>query len=204
MREYEYTEYRMSTLSDQHAPAVPERYTPGAIEKKWQARWAADKLYETDVTNTEKPPYFFLTMYPYPSGDLHVVHWYATAPADAAARYKRMRGYDVLFPMGDDAFGLPAENAAVRAAQAGKSDVHPATLTYQRIDWMEKQFAQMGAMIDWSKRIVTSDPEYYKWNQWFFIKMYEKGLADRKESIVNWDTVDQTVLANEQVIDGRG
>lgn len=194
----------MSTLSDQHAPTVADRYIPGAIEKKWQDRWAADKLYETDVSDTEKEPYFFLTMYPYPSGDLHVGHWYATAPADAAARYKRMRGYNVLFPMGYDAFGLPAENAAVKAAQAGKSNVHPASLTYQRIDWMEKQFAQMGTMIDWSKRIVTCDPEYYKWNQWFFIKMYEKGLAYRKESIVNWDPVDQTVLANEQVIDGRG
>jgi leucyl-tRNA synthetase len=143
-------------------------------------------------------------MYPYPSGDLHIGHWYAEAPADAAARYKRMRGFNVLFPMGYDAFGLPAENAAVKAARAGDTSVHPARLTYERIDRMTQQFEQMGAMFDWSKRIVTCDPEYYKWNQWFFVKMLEKGLAYRKESFVNWDPVDQTVLANEQVIDGRG
>ncbi len=126
-------------------------------------------------------------MYPYPSGDLHIGHWYAEAPADAAARYKRMRGYNVLFPMGYDAFGLPAENAAVKAARAGDTTVHPARLTYERIERMTRQFEQMGAMFDWSKRIVTCDPEYYKWNQWFFVKMLERGLAYRKESLVNWD-----------------
>jgi leucyl-tRNA synthetase len=142
-------------------------------------------------------------MYPYPSGDLHVGHWYAEVPADAAARYRRMRGYNVLFPMGFDAFGLPAENAAVRAAREGKQ-VHPATLTYERIARMEEQYDQMGAMFDWSKKVVTCDPSYYRWNQWLFLRMFERGLAYRKESFVNWDPVDQTVLANEQVIDGRG
>src|SRR5690625_5263668 len=142
-------------------------------------------------------------MYPYPSGNLHAGHWYAEVPADAAARFLRMRGYNVLFPMGFDAFGLPAENAAIRAARAGET-VHPASLTYAQIATMRRQFQQMGAMFDWSKTLNTSDPEYYKWNQWFFVKMFERGLAYRKESYVNWDPVDQTVLANEQVIDGRG
>ncbi len=181
----------------------PERYDPQAIEPRWRRAWAEQGLYRVDLHDHTRPKYYFLTMYPYPSGDLHVGHWYAEAPADAAARYRRMRGYNVLFPMGFDAFGLPAENAAIRAAREGES-VHPATLTYDRIARMEAQFDQMGAMFDWSKKIVTCDPGYYRWNQWLFVKMVERGLAYRKESYVNWDPVDQTVLANEQVIDGRG
>ena len=182
---------------------APDRYRPAEIEPKWQERWRASGIYQVDLHDTSKPTYYFLTMYPYPSGDLHVGHWYAEAPADAAARFLRMRGHNVLFPMGFDAFGLPAENAAIKAARAGE-DVHPASLTYQRIVRMEEQFSQMGAMFDWSRKVVTSDPEYYRWNQWLFLKLYEKGLAYRKESYVNWDPVDQTVLANEQVINGRG
>ncbi len=180
-----------------------DRYNPHEIEPKWQAQWEADKLYETDLNDTSKPKYYFLTMYPYPSGDLHTGHWYAEAPADAAARYLRMKGFNVFFPMGFDAFGLPAENAAIKAARRGEK-VHPATLTYQQMDKMVGQFKQMGAMFDWSKTLAVCDPEYYRWNQWFFIQMFKKGLAYRKESFVNWDPVDQTVLANEQVIDGRG
>src|SRR5690606_18512945 len=183
--------------------AVPDRYRPADVEPKWQARWRASDIYRVDLHDTSRPTYYFLTMYPYPSGDLHVVHWYAEAPADAAARFLRMRGNNVLFPMGFDAFGLPAENAAIKAARAGE-DVHPATLTYERIARMEQQFSQMGAMFDWSRKLTTSDPEYYRWNQWLFLKLYEKGVAYRKESYVNWDPVDQTVLANEQVINGRG
>ena len=179
------------------------KYNPQAIEPKWQAKWEKDGLYLTDFKDDSKPKYYFLTMYPYPSGDLHVGHWYAVSPADAAARYKRMQGYNVFFPMGFDAFGLPAENAAIKAAQRGEN-VHPATLTYQQIDRMVGQFKQLGAMFDWSKTLAVCDPEYYHWNQWFFIQMFKKGLAYRKESFVNWDPVDQTVLANEQVIDGRG
>lgn len=179
-----------------------DKYNPQAIEKKWQQQWADDKLYYVDLAS-DKPKYYFLTMFPYPSGDLHVGHWYAETPADAAARYKRMNGYNVLFPMGFDSFGLPAEGAAVKAAQKGEK-VHPATLTYERIAIMRKQFEQMGAMFDWTKQVVTCDPEYYRWNQWFFLQMYERGLVYRHESMVNWDPVDQTVLANEQVIDGRG
>ena len=180
-----------------------DRYNPQEIEPKWQARWQDQRLYEVDLVDDSRPKYYFLTMYPYPSGDLHVGHWYAEAPADAAARYLRMQGFNVLFPMGFDAFGLPAENAAVKAAKEGR-DVHPARLTYERIARMEEQFGQMGAMFDWSKRVVTCDPEYYRWNQWFFLRMYERGLAYRKESFVNWDPVDKTVLANEQVVNGRG
>jgi len=180
-----------------------ERYQPTAIEPKWQQRWRDAGIYTVDLHDDSRPRYYFLTMYPYPSGDLHVGHWYAEAPADAAARFLRMRGNNVLFPMGFDAFGLPAENAAIKAARAGE-DVHPATLTYQRIERMEQQFSQMGAMFDWTRKVTTSDPEYYRWNQWLFLKLYEKGVAYRKESYVNWDPVDKTVLANEQVINGRG
>ncbi len=178
------------------------RYNPQELEPKWQQIWADTKLYETNLDAAQNP-FYFLTMYPYPSGDLHIGHWYAYAVPDAYARFKRMHGFDVFFPMGFDAFGLPAENAAIKAAREGKT-VHPATLTYERIAHMERQYAQMGTSLDWSKKIVTCDPEYYKWNQWFFLKMYERGLAYRKESTVNWDPVDQTVLANEQVINGRG
>ena len=188
-------------------PAVPtpyrsERYNPQEIEPKWQQRWADAKLYETDL-ESDKEPFYYLTMYPYPSGDLHIGHWYAFALPDAYARFQRMHGLNVLFPMGFDAFGLPAENAAVKAAREGRN-VHPATLTYERIARMETQFKQMGASFDWSKKIVTCDPDYYRWNQLFFLKLFERGLAYRKESFVNWDPVDQTVLANEQVINGRG
>ncbi|MBA2667093.1 MAG: leucine--tRNA ligase [Trueperaceae bacterium] len=179
-----------------------DRYDPAAIESRWQRTWSDQGIYRVDL-DADGDTYYFLTMYPYPSGDLHVGHWYATAPADAAARFRRMHGTRVLFPMGFDAFGLPAENAAVRAARAGEQ-VHPATLTYERIATMERQFAQIGTMFDWSKKIVTCDPDFYRWNQLFFLKMFERGLAYRKDSVVNWDPVDQTVLANEQVIDGRG
>ncbi len=175
------------------------KYNPHEIEPKWQGVWKERKLYETDLNDDSKPKYYFLTMYPYPSGDLHVGHWYAEAPADASARYKRMNGYNVLFPMGFDAFGLPAENAAVKAAKRGEN-VHPATLTYQQIESMKKQFEQMGAMFDWSKEVVTCDPEYYKWNQWMFIQFLKKGIAYKKFSPVDWCPHCNTTLAREQVI----
>ena len=192
----------MTTEPATPTPYRSERYNPQEIEPKWQERWADAKLYETDL-ESDKEPFYYLTMYPYPSGDLHIGHWYAFALPDAYARFQRMHGLNVLFPMGFDAFGLPAENAAVKAAREGRS-VHPATLTYERIARMEAQFKQMGASFDWSKKIVTCDPDYYRWNQLFFLKLFERGLAYRKESFVNWDPVDQTVLANEQVINGRG
>ena len=175
------------------------KYNPHEIEKKWQKYWQDIGLYQTDLAQEEKQNYYFLTMYPYPSGDLHVGHWYAETPADAAARYRRMCGYNVFFPMGFDAFGLPAENAAIKAAKAGQ-DVHPATLTYERIETMTQQFSQMGAMIDWSKTLNTCDPEYYKWNQWLFLKMLEEGVAYRKFSPVDWCPSCNTTLAREQVI----
>ncbi len=180
------------------------RHNPHQIEPKWQRRWEETQSNAVDLFDHDRPKYYFLTMYPYPSGNLHVGHWWAVAPADAAARFLRMSGYNVFFPMGFDAFGLPAENAAIQAAREGSSDIHPAHLTYERMDYMRRQFKQMGAIFDWSKTLATCDPEYYRWNQWFFLRMFECGLAYRKESFVNWDPVDQTVLANEQVIDGRG
>ena len=189
-------------MADTVADYKSEKYNPHEIEPKWQQRWEEAGTYEVDL-HADQDKFYYLTMYPYPSGDLHVGHWYAFAVPDAYARFQRMRGKNVLFPMGFDAFGLPAENAAIKAAREGK-EVHPARLTYERIAFMEKQFKQMGAIFDWSKKVVTSDPEYYKWNQWFFVQMFKRGLAYRKESFVNWDPVDQTVLANEQVIDGRG
>jgi leucyl-tRNA synthetase len=184
-------------------PYRSDKYNPAELEPTWQRRWREMGLYQIDLRDASKPKYYFLTMYPYPSGDLHIGHWFAFSPADAAARYRRMQGYNVFFPIGFDAFGLPAENAAVKAAKQGKN-VHPATLTYQQIARMEQQFAQMGAMFDWSKKVVTCDPEYYKWNQWFFLKLYDKGLAYKKRSPVDWCPSCNTTLAREQVIDVRG
>ncbi len=144
-----------------------------------------------------KPKYYALTMLPYPSGDLHMGHWYAMTPSDARARVMRMKGYNVLFPIGFDAFGLPAENAAVQR------NMHPAKWTYQNIDRMRKQLRSMGAMFDWEREAVSCDPEYYKWTEWFFKRMFETGIAYRGEAMVNWSETLQTVLANEQVIDGK-
>ena len=189
-------------MADTVADYKSEKYNPHEIEPEWQRRWEEAGAYAVDL-HADKDRFYYLTMYPYPSGDLHVGHWYAFAVPDAYARFQRMQGKNVLFPMGFDAFGLPAENAAIKAAREGK-EVHPARLTYERIAFMEGQFKQMGAIFDWSKKVVTCDPEYYRWNQWFFVQMFKRGLAYRKESFVNWDPVDQTVLANEQVIDGRG
>ena len=172
-----------------------ERYNPGDIEQKWQARWEADGLYKTDLEHPGDKCYF-LTMLPYTSGDLHVGHWYPMSPSDAAARYKRMNGKNVFFPMGFDAFGLPAENAAIQRG------IHPRKWTYDNIDRMRGQLKRMGAMFDWDHEAISADPEYYKWNQWFFLKMYERGLAYRKNAPTNWCPKDQTVLANEQVVNG--
>ncbi len=179
----------------QKTEARAERYDASAVERKWQERWAADSLYKTDLADAREK-FYFLTMLPYTSGDLHVGHWYAMAPSDAAARYKRMRGKNVFFPIGFDAFGLPAENAAI------KRGIHPRTWTYDNIDRMRGQLKSMGAMFDWSHETITADPEYYRWNQWFFLKMHERGLAYRKQAPANWCPNDQTVLANEQVVNG--
>jgi leucyl-tRNA synthetase len=173
-----------------------ERYNPKAIEQKWQQRWEADGIYRARV-DWSRPKHYALTMLPYPSGDLHIGHWYAMTPSDARARWMRMRGYNVLFPMGFDAFGLPAENAAVSRG------VHPAEWTYRNIERMRGQLRSMGAMFDWTREIVSCDPAYYRWTQWFFRLFYEHDLAYRGEAMVNWSDALQTVLANEQVIDGK-
>ena len=171
-------------------------YDPAAVEARWLARWAEDRLYHVDDA-TDRPNWFALTMYPYPSGILHMGHWYAFSIPDAFARYKRMRGYNVMFPMGFDAFGLPAENAAIR------NNIHPAIWTEDNIATMRIQFQAMGTMIDWDRQVASCDPEFYRWNQWFFLRMLERGLAYRSNGAVWWCPNDQTVLANEQVLDGN-
>lgn len=170
-----------------------ERYQPRQIERKWQERWERDGIYHTPDDDA-RPKFYFLTMFPYTSGDLHIGHWYAMAPSDAAARFRRMQGYNVLFPMGFDAFGLPAENAAIRHG------IHPKEWTLRNIERMRQQLKSMGSMIDWRREVITCEPEYYRWNQWFFLKMYERGLAYKAKAPANWCPSCQTVLANEQVL----
>jgi len=171
------------------------KYNPQQIEKKWQQRWAEDRLYQVSEDNT-KPKWYALTMFPYTSGDLHIGHWYAMAPSDVHARFKQMQGYNVLHPMGFDAFGLPAENAAISRG------IHPFTWTMQNIDNMRRQLKSIGAIYDWSREVITCLPDYYKWTQWLFLKLYENGLAYRGKAPVNWCPRCQTVLANEQVVEG--
>jgi leucyl-tRNA synthetase len=173
-----------------------EKYDPATIEPKWQEEWVRSGLHDTP-DESDKPNFYFLTMFPYPSGDIHVGHWYAFAPPDTAARYLRMTGKNVLFPMGFDAFGINAENAAI------DRKIHPAVWTETNMAHMREQFRRMGTAIDWRREVITCYPEYYRWNQWMFLKLYEKGLAYRGEAPVNWCPRDETVLANEQVIGGR-
>ncbi|MFC1904012.1 leucine--tRNA ligase [Chloroflexota bacterium] len=170
-------------------------YNPEEIEGKWRQKWAEDKLYEVS-DDDPRPKFYALTMFPYTSGDLHIGHWYAMAPSDVRARFKRMQGYNVLHPMGFDAFGLPAENAAI------KRGIHPFTWTMQNVENMRRQLKSIGAIYDWSREVVTCLPEYYKWTEWFFLKLYEAGLAYRGKAPVNWCPRCQTVLANEQVVGG--
>ncbi len=167
-------------------------YNPAEIEPKWQKKWDADGLYCSDI-DPKRPKHYALTMLPYPSGDLHIGHWYAMTPSDARARFMRMRGYNVMFPMGFDAFGLPAENAAI------KRGVHPKKWTYANIDRMRQQLRSMGAMFDWRREAISADPEYYHWTQWFFIQLFKHGLAYRKLSPVDWCPNCNTTLAREQV-----
>ena len=174
-----------------------DSYDHAAIEKKVQEQWTALDIYKVNLTDTEKDPYYLLVEFPYPSGDLHIGHWYAFAVTDIYARVLRMQGKNVLFPFGFDAFGLPAENAAIR------NNLDPKEWTYQNMERMRTQMAQMGASFDWSKEVVTCDPGYYKWTQWLFSKFYEQGLAEHRLAAVKWCPHDMTVLANEQVIDGR-
>ena len=170
-------------------------FDPAAIDSKWQARWEKDGLHKV-LDNDPRPKWYEMTMYPYPSGDLHIGHWYAMAPADAHARFRRMQGYNVLHPIGFDAFGLPAENAAISRG------IHPYEWTISNIENMRRQLRSLGAIYDWDREVITCQPEYYRWNQWFFLKFFEKGLAYRAKAPVVWCPSCQTVLANEQVLNG--
>lgn len=172
-------------------------YDHSSIEKKWQKEWDAQGLYKTPDTISGKENFYQLVEFSYPSGDLHTGHWYAFAVPDIHARYKRMRGYNVLYPMGFDAFGLPAENAAI------KHGGNPEAWTERQMESMRTQLRSMGAMFDWSREVVTCNPSYYKWTQWMFIQFLKHDLVYRANTKVNWCPKDQTVLANEQVVDGK-
>ncbi len=169
-----------------------DRYQPTEIEPRLQARWAELGLYHADLEDTTRPKFYALTMYDYPSGDLHIGHWYAKTPIDAIARFHRMHGENVFMPIGFDAFGLPAENAAI------KNRVNPRTWTMNNIAKMRSQLRTMGASFDWNAELVTCEPEYYRWNQWLFLELLKAGLAYRQKSLVDWCPNDGT-LAREQV-----
>ena len=176
---------------------MQDKYSPQDVERAAHGHWTATDAYRVTEDNNKKK-FYACSMLPYPSGKLHMGHVRNYTINDMLTRYLRMNGHNVLMPMGWDAFGLPAENAAL------KNGVPPAKWTYENIAYMKKQMQAMGLAIDWSREVATCDPTYYKWNQWLFLKMLEKGIAYRKTQVVNWDPVDQTVLANEQVIDGKG
>ena len=176
---------------------MSSRYNHKVAEKKWQKEWIKQKVFETKKDSNKKK-YYVLEMFPYPSGKIHMGHVRNYTLGDVVARYKKLKGYNVMHPMGWDAFGLPAENAAITEKKS------PEEWTYKNIKTMKSQLKSMGFSFDWRKELATCHPEYYRHEQEFFIEMYRNGLAYKKESEVNWDPVDKTVLANEQVIDGRG
>ncbi|MBV8822660.1 MAG: leucine--tRNA ligase, partial [Ktedonobacteraceae bacterium] len=172
---------------------TPTKYSPKEIESKWQAQWETEQLYHAP-DNSPKPNFYHLAMFPYPSGDLHMGHWYNYSPFDAYGRFKRMHGYNVMQPMGFDAFGLPAENAAI------KRGVQARDWTLANIDTMRKQLRRMGAQWDWQREVITCLPDYYKWTQWLFLQFYKHGLAYRTKAPANWCPSCNTTLANEQVL----
>src|SRR5690606_31817685 len=176
---------------------VMERYNIKGTEAKWRKRWADDKSFEV-TEDASKPKYYVLAMLPYPSGRIHIGHVRNYSLSDVVARYKKACGFNVLNPMGWDAMGLPAENAAI------ERNVHPSEWTYSNIEQMKAQMLSMGLAIDWSREVATCHPKYYKHQQKMFLDLYKNDLAYRKEAMVNWDPVDNTVLANEQVVDGKG
>ena len=168
-------------------------YSFKEIEKKWQKVWSETKVKKNFKNFKNK--YYSLTMFSYPSGDkLHIGHWYNYGPADTISRYMKLKGYNVFQPQGFDAFGLPAENYAI------KNNIHPAESTKKNVQTMKNQLDEVGAMYDWENIVVTCNNDYYRWNQWLFLQLYKNDLAYRKKATVNWDPVDQTVLANEQVL----
>ena len=173
------------------------KYNHSKIEKKWQKESSKNELYKTPASVKGKENSYLLVEFPYPSGNLHVGHWYAFALPDILARALRMQGKNVLYPIGFDAFGLPAENAAI------KNKLNPRKWTEENIDYMKKQIASMGTSFDWSREVITCDPDYYKWTQWLFLQLFKKGLAYQKDTAVNWCPKDKTVLANEQVVMGK-
>src|SRR3569832_2160153 len=175
--------------------AMNERYEPQTIEGKWQSRWEQEGVFRAG-TRPGAPKKYILEMLPYPSGKMHMGHVRNFLLGDVYARYFRMKGYDVLHPMGWDAFGLPAENAAIMNTR------HPREWTLSNIAEMKRQHLRMGFSYDWDREITTCEPEYYRWNQWFFLKMLERGLAYRKKALLNWCPKCATVLANEQVVEG--
>tara|TARA_A100001037_G_scaffold306703_1_gene354296 strand:+ start:621 stop:3104 length:2484 start_codon:yes stop_codon:yes gene_type:complete len=175
---------------------VSLRYNPIKIDKKWQDKWTETSIYDVS-DESDKPNWYEMTMYPYPSGDLHIGHWYAFSPSDCHARFRRMQGYNVLHPIGFDAFGLPAENAAINRG------IHPKIWTMQNITTMRDQLKSLGAVYDWNREVVCCEPEYYEWNQWLFLKFFEKGLAYKQKAPVVWCPSCNTVLANEQVVNGN-
>jgi len=181
-------------MTEQLPPERTARYDPATLEAHWQQQWDASGLDRIDLQDHTRPPYYFLTMLPYPSGNLHIGHWFTMAPSDTRARYLRMCGKQVFYPIGFDAFGLPAENAAI------KRNIHPKQWTYANIANMRQQFRTMGAIFPWDHEVVTCDPEYYRWNQWFFIQFYKRGLAYRKFAPVDWCPSCNTTLAREQVV----
>ncbi|PIE37892.1 MAG: leucine--tRNA ligase, partial [Gammaproteobacteria bacterium] len=182
-------------MEEQYRPE--EQYKPNQIEQTAQDYWEENQSFCVTEDKT-KEKYYCLSMFPYPSGKLHMGHVRNYTIGDVVTRYQRMQGKNVLQPMGWDAFGLPAENAAIQ------NNVAPAKWTCENIEYMKQQLRQLGFGYDWNREVATCKPEYYRWEQWFFTKLYEKGLVYKKNSTVNWDPVDQTVLANEQVVDGRG
>ena len=176
---------------------MSEKYNPRVIEKKWQHHWAELQSFKSEV-NPEKEKYYILEMFPYPSGKIHMGHVRNYTLGDVIARFKRAQNFNVMHPMGWDAFGLPAENAAI------ENKTSPKDWTYENIDTMKEQLQRMGFSIDWSREIATCDKSYYLQQQKLFKYFFEQGLIYKKESLVNWDPVENTVLANEQVIDGKG